>query len=122
MVVIIIIVVAFLCVGLFFYKPSLKTIIILSIITIAVIIWFLKGLGIEDYYGRNHHIYFDGKENYIVIMEDKNTNKFIVEGQIQRKTWNRIFIKTEKDTLDLNDWIEQKAGYMVEVNCELKKH
>ncbi len=84
-------------------------------------IWFFKVLGIEDYYGNNNHIYFEGKENDSIVMKDITTNQFISKGKIQRKTWSRIFVKTEKDTLDLKDWIEKKAGYMIEVNCELKQ-
>ena len=103
-------------------KPSFIKILILSIILVSGIIWFFKGLGIEDFYSNNNHIYFDGSENDTVIMTDKSTSKFIAKAQIQRKTWNRIYLKTENDTIELNDWIEQKAGYMADINCALKKH
>ncbi|WP_144428994.1 hypothetical protein [Chryseobacterium sp. StRB126] len=84
-------------------------------------VYFLHGIGIEDYYGRNNHIYFEGKEGDTVVMVNNQTQQPIATGQIQRKTWNRVFIVSEKDTLDLMDWIEKEAGYMAEVDCKLKQ-
>ena len=107
--------------GFTFLKAYRKVItLIFALFSVILMIWFFKNLGIEDYYANNNHIYFDGKENDIIVMTDKINSQFIAKGQIQRKTWNRIFVKTDNDTLDLKDWIEKKAGYMVEVNCELK--
>lgn len=106
--------------GLLLYKRKFKAIIILSILFLGLFIYLLHGISVEDFYGRNNNIYFDGSKGDTVIMTDPNTNQFISKGQISHKSWNRVYIKSKNDTLDLNDWITQKAGYMVEVKCELK--
>lgn len=82
--------------------------------------YFLFCLNIEDYYGRNNHVYFDGKKNDTVLLKDSDTKQILAKGIIQRKSWNRVFILSNKDTLDLNDWIIEKAGFMAPVECELK--
>lgn len=122
MVIVCIIILLFLIIAAYIFLKSYRKIVMLMFVlfSVVLIIWFFKNLGIEDYYGINNHIYFDGKENDTIVMTEKSTGQYITKGQIQRKTWNRVFIKTDNDSLDLKDWIEKKAGYMVEVNCELK--
>lgn len=107
--------------GLLLYKRKFKAIIILSILFLGLFIYLLHGISVEDFYGRNNNIYFDGSKGDTVIMTDPNTNQFISKGQISHKSWNRVYIKSENDTLDLNDWITQKAGYMSNVKCKLIK-
>ncbi len=102
------------------YKRSLKLTIIFLILFFGIIGSFLCMLDIEDYYGRNNHVFFNGKQNDTVIILDRTTEEHIAQGQILKKSWNRVFIKSKNDTLDLNEWIEQKAGYMADVKCELK--
>ena len=45
------------------YKRSLKLVIISVILIMMIVGVFLHLLEIEDYYGRNNHVYFDGNEN-----------------------------------------------------------
>jgi hypothetical protein len=114
-------VVLFLCIGFFVYKRSYKIVIIYIVLFFGFIGYFLCRLDIEDYYGRNNHVFFEGKYHDTILILDRETNKIIAKGQIEIKSWNRVFIGSEKDTLDLNDWIERKAGYMANIICEIEK-
>lgn len=122
---IIIIILVIIAVLYFLYRKYPKTAITISVLLTAVfgLIFFgLWALDIEDRYGANNNIYFDGKENDTVVMTYRSTKQTIAKGQIQRKTWDKVFIKSETDTLDLNDWIKQEAGDAIGIKCELIKN
>jgi len=103
-----------------FYKRLSKLAIVFVFVVTGIIGSFLYMLDIEDYYGRNNHVFFEGKERDTVVILDRTTEELIAKGLIQRKSWDRVFIMSDNDTLELNDWLEQKAGYMADVRCELK--
>ncbi|MEP2278475.1 hypothetical protein [Maribacter sp.] len=117
----VIFIIIFIIVAFLLYKRSLKPVIILIIIIVMVVGGFLHLLEIEDYYGRNNHVFFDGNKNDTILILDRGNDQIIAKGLIQRKSWNRVFIKSDNDTLDLNDWINLKAEYLADVKCELKQ-
>ena len=42
------------------------------------------------------------------------------EGQIDRKTWNRVYIKTDNNSVELNEWIKPIAKkYSDSIRCRL---
>ena len=108
-------------IGFLLYKRFYKLLVVFLIALMGLIGYFINVVGIEDYYGRNNHVFFQGKKNDIVILINKNTNQIIAKGQIEKKSWNRVFIKSENETLELNKWLEKKAEYMANIECELKK-
>lgn len=111
---------------LFFHykKPKTRWIIGIAILLFIAFYSFvvlgLWGMEIEDKYQGHENVYFDSSKGDTVILTDIQTNQFIAKGQIQRKTWNKVFIKSEADTLEFFDWIRQKKVEITDVKCELK--
>lgn len=119
MIFIVLILLLFATTGALIYKPSKKAVLISVVILVLFFGWFLINLNIEDWYGKHNHVYADGKKGDKVILLDAQTSKEIATAEIENKTWERVFVKTESDTLELNDWIEKKGGYMADVKCEI---
>ncbi len=45
------------------------------------------------------------------------------EGQIERKTWNRVYIKSNNKSVELNEWIKPIAKeYSDSIKCKIYKH
>ncbi|WP_211196184.1 hypothetical protein [Flavobacterium sp. H122] len=104
------------------YKnPLKKTIIYLTILSCIAGGYFYNKHSIEEYYGKNKDIYFQGKSNDTIIVLASDNMSVITEGKIERKTWNRVYIKTDKNTVELNDWIKPIAReYSDSIKCEFR--
>lgn len=77
-------------------------------------------LSIEERYGAHNHIYFDSNSGDSIIMIDPQTKLTIAKGIIAQKTLQQVFIQPKTDTIELSDWMEQQAGYMVPVEFNFK--
>jgi len=102
-------------------KWILGTVILIFLTIYGFTILGLWSMEIEDKYQGHENVYFDSSKGDTIILTNSKTNQFISKGQIQRKTWNKVYIKSETDTLELFDWIEQNGGKITEVKCDLKK-
>jgi hypothetical protein len=75
---------------------------------------------IEDNYLGHEHVYFDSSKGDTVILSDGITDRFIAKEQVQCKTWDKVFIKTGNDTIEILDWIKRNAINITYVESELK--
>lgn len=105
------------------YKCNLKIILVyLTILFISGGGYFYHRYSIEAYYGKNKGIFFQGESNDTIIVLASDNMSVITEGKIERKTWNRIYIKTDKNTAELNDWIKPIAKeYSDSIKCKIYK-
>jgi hypothetical protein len=106
------------------YKCSLKkTLIYLTILSCIAGGHFFIKYNIEEYYGENKDIYLKGNVNDTIRAYGSDNMSVLAEGQIERKTWNRVYIKTDNNIVELNDWIKPIANkYSDSIKCELIKH
>jgi hypothetical protein len=106
------------------YKISMKIILIyLSTLSCIAGGYFYNIYSIEAYYGVNKEIYFDGEINDTIMAYGRDKMSVLAEGQIDRKTLNRVYIKTVNKSVELNDWIKPIAKkYSDSIKCEIYKH
>ena len=106
------------------YKYSLKIILIyLTVLSCITGIYFYNKNSIRGYYGINREIYFDGKINDTIMAFGSDSMSVLAEGQIERKTWNRVYIKTNNKSIELNEWIKPIAKeYSDSIKCKIYKH
>ena len=119
---IIIIVLILISVGfLVVYKCSFKIIFIyLMILSSIGGGYFYNRHVIKEHYGKNKEMYFEGKINDTILVLASDNMSVLAEGYIERKTYNRIFIKSENKTIELNDWLEPiKKEYSDSIKCQL---
>jgi hypothetical protein len=104
------------------YKCSLKkTLIYLALFSCIAAGHFYIKYSIEDYYGENKDIYLKGKIKDTIMAYGSDNMSVLAEGQIERKTWNRVYIKTGNNAVELNDWIKPIAKeYSDSIKCRLK--
>ncbi|SIT94823.1 hypothetical protein [Pontibacter indicus] len=62
----------------------------------------LYGMEIEDRYGDNQDIFYRSRQGDIVV--NHQTKEF---GEI-KKTWTRFYVVNKLDTIDTNDWWDDK--------------
>lgn len=83
--------------------------IILTVVGLLIIgLAFLLVIGfysmdIEDMYGDNQDIFYSSRQGDFVVNHD--TKEL---GQIS-KTWTRFFVINQTDTLNINDWWDDKS-------------
>ena len=83
-------------------------------------IYFYINNNIKNHYRVNKDIYYDGKVNDTIIAIGSDCLSVLSEGQIDRKTWNRVYIKTENNSVELNEWIKPIAKkYSDSISCRL---
>ena len=106
------------------YKNSFKKILIyLTILSCVAGGYFFNNYNIEDYYGVNKEIYFKGKINDTIMAFGSDRMSVLAEGQIERKTWNRVYIKANNKSIELNEWIKPIAKeYSDSIKCKIYKH
>ena len=87
-------------------NKTIKTVLIifgLLIISGAAFIAFgLYSLEIEDTYGDNQDIFYSSRQGDLVV--NHRTKEF---GEI-RKKWTRFYVVRKSDTLNINDWWDDK--------------
>src|SRR5688572_1136198 len=90
-------------------KTMTKTLkIILTIFGLLVIglgsllVFGFYSMDIEDMYGDNQDIFYNARHGDLVINHDTKDL-----GQIS-KTWTRFFVIYQRDTLNINDWWDDK--------------
>ena len=118
---IIIIVLILISVGfLVVYKCSFKIVFIyLMILSSIGGAYFYNRRVIKERYGKNKEMYFEGKINDTIQVIAGDNSSVLSQGYIERKTYNRIFIKVENKTIELNDWLEPiKKQYSDSIKCE----
>lgn len=105
------------------YKYSLKkTLLYLTIVSSIASGHFFIKYNIKEYYGENKDIYFKGNVTDTIIAIGSDKMSVLAEGQIERKTWNRVYIKTNNQTLELKEWIKPIATkYSDSIKCVLIK-
>ncbi|NDK57150.1 hypothetical protein [Pontibacter fetidus] len=69
----------------------------------------LYGMEIEDRYGDNQDIFYRSRQGDIVV--NHQTKQF---GEI-KKTWTRFYVVNKLDTIDTNDWWDDKNIEIYEV-------
>ena len=108
------------------FKRSLK--IIIGYVTIILIIcggYFYNKYSIEKYYGDNKDIFFEGGVGDNIVAYGTGNDKISVleQERIERKTFNRIYIKTDSLTIELNEWIKLiEKKYSEKVKCHINKY
>lgn len=68
----------------------------------GLIVFGMYSMEIEDTYGDNQDIFYNSRQGDIVI---NNETKEL--GQIS-KTWTRFYVINDNDTLNINDWWDDK--------------
>lgn len=68
----------------------------------GLIVFGMYSMEIEDTYGDNEDIFYNSRQGDIVI---NNQTKEL--GRIS-KTWTRFYVITDHDTLNINDWWDDK--------------
>lgn len=68
----------------------------------GLVIFGLYSIEIEDTYGDNQDIFYNSRQGDIVV---NNESKEL--GQIA-KTWTKFYVINKNDTLDINDWWDDK--------------
>ncbi len=63
----------------------------------------LYGMEIEDRYGDNQDIFYRSQEGDIVVNHETKE-----VGEI-KKTWTRFYVVNKLDTIDTNDWWDDKS-------------
>jgi hypothetical protein len=106
------------------YKCPFKKIIIYLIILSCISgAYFYNKNSIKAYYGINRDIYFNGKINDTIMAFGSDSMSVLDEGQIERKTWNRVYIKSNNKSVELNEWIKPIAKeYSDSIKCKIYKH
>ena len=78
---------------------------ILGLFILGVVVFIAKGLygmEIEDTYGDNQDIFYNTRQGDIVVNHE--TKKL---GEI-KKTWKRFYVTNNLDTVDVDDWWDDK--------------
>ena len=106
------------------YNYSFRKILIyLSILSCITGGYFYNKYNIEHYYGVNKEIYFDGNINDTIMAFGKDGMSVLAEAQIERKTWNRVYIKNCNKIVELKDWIKPiSKEYSDSIKCKIYKH
>lgn len=68
----------------------------------VILAFGMYSMEIEDTYGDNQDIFYNSRQGYIVINHD--TKEL---GQIT-KTWKRFYVINHNDTLNINNWWDDK--------------
>ncbi len=102
------------------YKYSFKkTLIYLLLFSSVISAYFYNKYNINNHYKKNKDIYYDGKINDTIIAIGSDSMSVLSLGQIDRKSWNRVYIKTKDDAVELNEWIKPIARkYNESIRCK----
>ena len=106
------------------YKVSFKKIFVyITILVCITIVYFYNMNNIKTYYGINKDIYFKGEINDTIIAYCSDSVSVLAIGQIERKSFNRVYIKSDKKSVELNEWIKPIAKeYSDSIKCRIDKH
>lgn len=102
------------------YKCSIKKkLAFLTVLSCLTGLYFYNKNEIKNHYTINKHIYYDGKINDSIIAIGSDSMSVLSQGQIARISWNRVYIKSNDDSVELNEWIKPIAKkYSDSIKCE----